>query len=276
MVNWKELEARTCNIRKNIVRMVTAAKSGHPGGSLSAVEILTAIYFTQMNLDQTNVDALKRNKFVLSKGHASPVLYAVLAEKGFIDEADLLSFRKIDSPLQGHPSMRMVKGVDMSTGSLGQGISAAVGMALANQVHGDPYRVYALLGDGECEEGQVWEAAMAAAHYHLDNLLVFVDHNGLQIDGDVTKVMNPTPLDEKFKAFGWNVIVLEDGNDLKQVVEACESAKTVKGKPSVVIAKTVKGKGVSFMENQVGWHGAAPNDEQYEVAMEDLRKAGEA
>lgn len=270
MENWMELQKRTQNIRKNIVRMVTAAQSGHPGGSLSAVEIVTAIYFTQMNLDQTNVDDVKRDKFVLSKGHASPVLYAVLAEKGLIKEADLLTFRKIDSPLQGHPSMRMVKGVDMSTGSLGQGISAAVGMALSNQVHGDPYRVYALLGDGECEEGQVWEAAMAAAHYHLDNLLVFVDHNGLQIDGDVRKVMNPTPLDEKFKAFGWNVITLEDGNDLKQVVEACETAKKVKHQPTVVIAKTVKGKGVSFMENQAGWHGVAPSVEQCEQALAEL------
>ncbi len=270
MVDWKELTERTRNIRKNIVRMVCAAQSGHPGGSLSAVEILTAIYFTQMNLNQENVDEVKRDKFVLSKGHASPVLYAVLAEKGLIEENDLLSFRKINSPLQGHPSMRMVKGVDMSTGSLGQGISAAVGMALANQAHKDSYRVYALLGDGECEEGQVWEAAMAAAHYHLDNLLVFVDHNGLQIDGEVTKVMNPTPLDEKFKAFGWNVIVLEDGNDLKQVVEACEAAKTVKGQPTVVIAKTVKGKGVSFMENQAGWHGVAPSQEQCEQALAEL------
>ena len=274
MENWMELQERTRNIRKNIVRMVTAAKSGHPGGSLSAAEILTAIYFTQMNIDKTNIDDVKRDKFVLSKGHASPVLYAVLAEKGLVEE-DLMTFRQIDSPFQGHPSMRMLKGVDMSTGSLGQGISAAVGMALSNQVHGDPYRVYALLGDGECEEGQVWEAAMAAAHYHLDNLLVFVDHNGLQIDGEVAKVMNPTPLDEKFKAFGWNVIVLEDGNDLKQVVDACEVAKKVKHQPTVVIAKTVKGKGVSFMENQAGWHGVAPSAEQCEQALAEL-EGGEA
>ena len=274
MENWMELQERTRNIRKNIVRMVTAAKSGHPGGSLSAVEILTAIYFTQMNIDKTNIDDVKRDKFVLSKGHASPVLYAVLAEKGLVEE-DLMTFRQIDSPFQGHPSMRMLKGVDMSTGSLGQGISSAVGMALSDQVHGDPYRVYALLGDGECEEGQVWEAAMAAAHYHLDNLLVFVDHNGLQIDGEVAKVMNPTPLDEKFKAFGWNVIVLEDGNDLKQVVDACEAAKKVKHQPTVVIAKTVKGKGVSFMENQAGWHGVAPSAEQCEQALAEL-EGGEA
>lgn len=270
MENWSELQQRTKNIRKNIIRMVTAAKSGHPGGSLSAVEIVTAIYFTQMDVNPANVDTNKRDKFVLSKGHASPLLYAVLAEKGLIDEADLLTFRKIGSPLQGHPSMRLVKGVDMSTGSLGQGISAAVGMALANQAHGDPYRVYTLLGDGECEEGQVWEAAMAAAHYHLDNLLAFVDYNGLQIDGEVKKVMNPTPLDEKFKAFGWHVIVLEDGNDLQQVYDACEAAKKIKHQPTVVIAKTVKGKGVSFMENQAGWHGVAPSPEQCEQALAEL------
>ena len=249
MENLAELQERARRIRSHIVQMVTAAKSGHPGGSLSAVEIVTTLYFTQMNIDEHNVDALLRDKFVLSKGHASPVLYAVLAEKGLLKEADLMSFRQLGSPLQGHPSMNLVKGVDMSTGSLGQGISAAVGMAMANQMHQDPYRVYALLGDGECEEGQVWEAAMAAAHYHLDNLLVFVDFNGLQIDGDIRTVMNPTPLDEKFRAFGWHVIVLEDGNDFESVYDACEQAKTLKGKPTVVIAKTVKGKGVSFMEH---------------------------
>ena len=270
MENWMELQERTRNIRKNIVRMVTAAKSGHPGGSLSAVEILTAIYFTQMNIDKTNIDDVKRDKFVLSKGHASPVLYAVLAEKGLVEE-DLMTFRQIDSPFQGHPSMRMLKGVDMSTGSLGQGISAAVGMALSNQVHGDPYRVYALLGDGECEEGQVWEAAMAAAHYQLDNLLAVVDYNGLQIDGNITEVMNPLPFDEKFKAFGWHVIYLADGHDFEAIYQACEEAKTVKGKPTVIIAKTVKGKGISFMENQANWHGVAPSEEECTRALAELK-----
>lgn len=270
MENLADLQERARRIRKHIVRMVTAAKSGHPGGSLSAVEIVTTLYFTQMHVDEHNVNEPKRDKFVLSKGHASPVLYAVLAEKGFIQAEDLLSFRKLGSPLQGHPSMHMVSGVDMSTGSLGQGISAAVGMAIANQVHHDPYRVYTLLGDGECEEGQVWEAAMAAAHYKLDNLLAFVDFNGLQIDGDIRTVMNPTPLDEKFKAFGWHVIVLEDGNDFEQVYAACEAAKTIKGKPTVVIAKTVKGKGVSFMENQANWHGVAPSEEECAKALAEL------
>lgn len=274
MENLTELKERAIRIRKNIVRMVTAAKSGHPGGSLSAVEIVETIYFTQMNLDEHNVNDVVRDKFVLSKGHASPVLYATLAEKGFIKEEDLLTFRKIGSNLQGHPSMRLVKGVDMSTGSLGQGISTAVGMAISNKVHGDPYRVYTLLGDGECQEGQVWEAAMSAAHYHLDNLLAFVDFNGLQIDGKITDVMNPTPIDEKFKAFGWHVIVLEDGNDIEAVYQACEEAKTVKGKPTAVIAKTVKGKGVSFMENQANWHGVAPSEEECAQAIKELE--GEA
>jgi len=270
MENLADLQERSKRIRKHIIRMVGAAHSGHPGGSLSAVEIVATIYFTQMHIDETNINDTMRDKFVLSKGHASPVLYATLAEKGFIKEEDLLTFRQLGSPLQGHPSMRLVDGVDMSTGSLGQGISAAVGMAMANKAHGVPYRVYALLGDGECQEGQVWEAAMAAAHYQLDNLLAFVDLNGLQIDGDIREVMNPLPLDEKFKAFGWHVIMLEDGNDVKAVYEACEAAKTYKGKPTVVIAKTVKGKGVSYMENQVNWHGVAPNEEQCAIALAEL------
>lgn len=270
MENLTELKERAVRIRKNIIRMVTAAKSGHPGGSLSAVEIVEAIYFTQMNVNENNVEDTVRDKFVLSKGHASPVLYATLAEKGFVKEEDLLSFRKIGTHLQGHPSMRLVKGVDMSTGSLGQGISTAVGMAIANKVHGAPYRVYTLLGDGECQEGQVWEAAMSAAHYKLDNLLAFVDFNGLQIDGNITDVMNPTPIDEKFKAFGWHVIVLEDGNDLEAVYNACEEAKTIKGKPTVVVAKTIKGKGVSFMENKASWHGVAPSEEQCTEAIKEL------
>lgn len=271
MENLAVLQERAINIRKNIVRMVTAARSGHPGGSLSAVEIVETIYFTQMNVDENNVDDVLRDKFVLSKGHASPVLYATLAEKGFIKEEDLISFRKLGSPLQGHPSMKLVRGVDMSTGSLGQGISAAVGMALANKAHGAPYRVYTLLGDGECEEGQVWEAAMAAAHYQLDNLLAVVDYNGLQIDGDITKVMNPLPFDEKFKAFGWHVICLADGHDFEAIYQACEEAKTVKGKPTVIIAKTVKGKGISFMENQANWHGVAPSEEECTRALAELK-----
>lgn len=273
MPEWKTLREHATNIRKNIVRMVTAANSGHPGGSLSAVEIVETIYFTQMNLNEANIHDVVRDKFVLSKGHASPVLYATLAELGFLKEEDLLSFRKIGSHLQGHPSMRLVDGVDMSTGSLGQGISAAVGMALSNKAHGDPYRVYTLLGDGECQEGQVWEAAMCAAHYQLDNLLAFVDFNGLQIDGKITDVMNPTPIDEKFKAFGWHVIVLEDGNDLEAVYQACEEAKTIKGQPTVVVAKTVKGKGVSFMENKANWHGVAPSADECAQAIKELEGA---
>ena len=264
------LKGHAVNIRKNIVRMVTEAKSGHPGGSLSSVEIGVALYFTQMDINEENISSLNRDRFVLSKGHASPLLYSLLAEKGFLNEEELLTFRKIGTRLQGHPSMDKLPGVDMSTGSLGQGISAAVGMALSNKYHNLPYRIYTLLGDGECQEGEVWEAAMSASHYGLDNLLAFVDMNGLQIDGKVNEVMNPFPLDEKFKAFGWNVIVLEDGNDLEAVIKACEKAKTVKGKPSVVIAKTVKGKGVSFMENQAGWHGVAPNKEQCEQALTEL------
>ena len=264
------LKGHAVNIRKNIVKMVTEAKSGHPGGSLSSVEIGVALYFTQMDINEENISSLNRDRFVLSKGHASPLLYSLLAEKGFLNEEELLTFRKIGTRLQGHPSMDKLPGVDMSTGSLGQGISAAVGMALSNKNHNLPYRIYTLLGDGECQEGEVWEAAMSASHYGLDNLLAFVDMNGLQIDGKVSDVMNPFPLDEKFKAFGWNVIVLEDGNDLEAVIKACEEAKTVKGKPSVVIAKTVKGKGVSFMENQSGWHGVAPNKEQCEQARCEL------
>lgn len=270
MSDLENLREHATNIRKNIVKMVTEAGSGHPGGSLSSVEILTAIYFTQMDINADNLDSTARDRFVLSKGHASPLLYAVLSEKGFIKEEELMTFRQIGSRLQGHPSMRKLPGIDMSTGSLGQGISAAVGMALSNQYHDLPYRVYTLLGDGECEEGEVWEAAMAAAHYKLDQLVAFVDFNGLQIDGDVHDVMNPTPIDEKFKAFGWNVITLEDGNDIAQVIDALERAKTVKGKPTAVIAKTVKGKGVSFMENQAGWHGVAPSVKQCADAIKEL------
>ena len=270
MSEMEVLKRHTTNIRRNIIKMVTEAKSGHPGGSLSSVEILTAIYFTQMNITKDNLDSIQRDRFVLSKGHAAPVLYAVMAEKGFLEEEELLTLRKLGSRLQGHPSMRKLPGIDMSTGSLGQGISAAVGMALSNKYHELPYRVYTLLGDGECQEGEVWEAAMSASHYNLDNLLAFVDFNGLQIDGKVSDVMNPAPFEDKFAAFGWNVITLKDGHDLEAIINACEEAKTVKGKPTVIIANTVKGKGISFMENEAGWHGVAPSAEECQRALKEL------
>lgn len=266
----EDLHKQAVNVRKNILKMVTAAQSGHPGGSLSAVEMMMSVYFTQMNINKENLESHDRDRFVLSKGHCSPALYAVLAQMGFYDEKDLLTFRKLNSNFQGHPSMRKLPGIDMSTGSLGQGISAAVGMALSNKTHGLPYRVYTLLGDGECEEGQVWEAAMAAAHYKLDNLLAFVDFNGLQIDGDITSVMNPTPIDKKFEAFGWNVINVADGNDFAQVIKACEEAKTCVGKPTMILAKTIKGKGVSYMENNANWHGNAPSEELCAQGISDL------
>lgn len=262
------LKKHANNIRKNIVKMVANAKSGHPGGSLSATDILTVLYFEEMNIDASNVSSTNRDRFVLSKGHASPCLYATLAEKGLLHE-DLLTFRKLNSKLQGHPNMKSVDGVDMSTGSLGQGISAAVGMALANKVDHNDNRVYALLGDGECEEGQVWEAAMCAAHYKLDNLCAIVDFNGLQIDGNVQDVMNPCPIDQKFVAFGWNVICI-DGHDFIQIKDAFASARMCKDRPTMILAKTIKGKGVSFMENNAGWHGVAPNEEQLTQALKEL------
>lgn len=257
------------NIRKNIVKMVTEAASGHPGGSLSAADILTVLYFNEMDITKENADSKERDRFVLSKGHASPLLYAVLAEKGILDEAELKTFRRINSKLQGHPNMNYVSGVDMSTGSLGQGISCAVGMALANKIQKNDHRIYTLLGDGECEEGQVWEAAMAAAHYELDNLCAIVDFNGLQIDGDITKVMNPTPIDQKFAAFGWHVIAI-DGHDYDAIEKAFAQAKATKGKPTMILAHTVKGKGVSFMENNAAWHGSAPNAQQCAEALAEL------
>ncbi|MFV0480213.1 MAG: transketolase [Anaerorhabdus sp.] len=255
-------------VRKKIVKMVTAAKSGHPGGSLSATDLVVYLYFKEMDITVENATSTKRDRFVLSKGHASPLAYAVLMEKGICKE-ELNTFRQVNSKLQGHPNMNYVPGVDMSTGSLGQGISAAVGMALANQLEKNSHRVYALLGDGECEEGQVWEAAMAAAHYQCDNLCAILDFNGLQIDGDITKVMNPTPLDEKFEAFGWHVIHI-DGHNFDEIAKAYQEAKETKGKPTLIFAKTVKGKGVSFMENQAGWHGVAPSEEQCEAALKEL------
>lgn len=267
--NVEELKAIAANVRKDIILMLTEAASGHPGGSLSAVEILTALYFNKMNINLGNAGDPDRDRFVLSKGHAAPVLYSVLAEKGFFNKEELMKLRKLGSMLQGHPNMNYVSGVDMSTGSLGQGISAAVGMALAGKLDKKAYRVFALLGDGELEEGQVWEAAMSAAHYKLNNLTAFVDYNGLQIDGKCSDVMNVNPVDEKFKAFGWNVIVI-DGHDFDAILDAVEEAEACLDKPTMIIAKTIKGKGVSFMENQAGWHGSAPNKEQCNQALREI------
>ena len=266
-----QLKLSAANIRKLILEAVHSAKSGHPGGSLSAADILTYLYMSEMNVDPKNPQNPDRDRFVLSKGHASPALYATLAERGLIPKSDISTFRNAESYLQGHPDMKGVPGVDMSTGSLGQGISAACGMALAGKLDNKNYRVYSILGDGECEEGQVWEAAMFAAHYKLDNLTVFLDFNGLQIDGDIRDVMNPTPFDKKFEAFNWNVITI-DGHDFDQIEKAINQAKACKGKPTIIIANTVKGKGVSFMENQAGWHGNAPSDEQYDMAISELNE----
>ena len=264
-----DLKVTANNIRKSVIEEVYSASSGHPGGSLSAADILTVLYFNQMNIDPKDPKNENRDRFVLSKGHASPVLYAALAERGFFDKEELKSFRKLGSMLQGHPDMKGVPGVDMSTGSLGQGLSAANGMALASKIDSKGYRVYALLGDGEIEEGQIWEAAMTSSHYKLDNLCVIVDNNNLQIDGSVDNVMNVYPIDEKFKSFGFEVFTV-DGNNIDELIAVFEKAKTVKGKPTAIVAKTVKGKGVSFMENQVGWHGKAPKEEEYNQAMEEL------
>lgn len=249
--------------------MLTESCSGHPGGSLSAADILTTLFFGEMNIDPKNPKDADRDRFVLSKGHAAPVLYSVLARRGYFPVEELSTLRKIGSRLQGHPSMKCLPGIDMSTGSLGQGISVAVGMSLAGKIDNKDYRVYVLLGDGELEEGQVWEAAMSAAHYKLDNLTAFIDFNGLQIDGDITKVMNPSPIDKKFEAFGWNVLVI-DGHDIDEILNAIEKAKNCKGKPTVVICNTIKGKGVSFMENQASWHGTAPNKEQCKQALAEI------
>ena len=265
----KILELYANRIRKHILTEVYSAKSGHPGGSLSAADILTELYFEQMDINKDNVNTIDRDRFVLSKGHASPVLYATLAEKGFIDIEDLKGFRHIDSKLQGHPNMNYVSGVDMSTGSLGQGISCAVGMALANKLDKNDHRIYTVLGDGECQEGQVWEATMSAAHYKLDNLCIIVDNNNLQIDGHVDEVMSVYPLDKKFEAFNCHVINV-DGHDYDQLRAALKEARETKGMPTVIVAKTIKGKGVSFMEDQQGWHGVAPNEEQYHAAMKEL------
>lgn len=263
------LEEQAKQIRKNIINMLKEAGSGHPGGSLSAADIFSVLYFHEMKMDPQKPHWPERDRFVLSKGHAAPVLYATLAEKGFFPKEDLRTLRKINSKLQGHPDMRKVTGVEISTGSLGQGLSAANGMALAGKLDGASYRVYALIGDGECQEGQIWEAAMFAAHYKLDNIAVFLDHNGLQIDGRTKDVMSPEPLDEKWRAFGWEVQVI-DGHSIPAILSALAHARHVKGKPSMIIANTVKGKGVSFMEDAAGWHGVAPKPEEAEQALMEL------
>ena len=265
----EELKIMAKVIRKDIIEMLTESGSGHPGGSLSAVEILTTLYFNKMNIDPSKHRDLDRDRFVLSKGHAAPVLYSVLARRGYFDVEELKTLRKLGSILQGHPNMNEVPGVDMSTGSLGQGISAAVGMAIAGKIDKKEYRVFALLGDGELEEGQVWEASMAAAHYKLDNLTAFVDYNGLQIDGPCSYVMTVDPIQDKFKAFNWNVIEI-DGHSFEQIINAIEEAKAFKGRPTVIICRTVKGKGVSFMENVASWHGSAPNKEQCSIALREI------
>ncbi len=263
----KQIAAR---VRLGVVDSTHAACSGHPGGSLSIADILTYLYFEEMNVNPEAPDWEERDRFVLSKGHTAPALYAVLAEKGFFDRAELLNLRKVDSFLQGHPDMNFTPGVDMSTGSLGMGFSAACGMALAAKIKGKSYRTYTIIGDGESQEGQIWEAAMFASHYKLDNLCLIIDWNGLQIDGTVAEVMNPTPYPEKLEAFGFHVISI-DGHDFDAIAAALAEARTVKGKPTAIIAKTIKGKGVSFMENQVDWHGKGPNDEQHAAAAAELK-----
>ena len=274
-MNKLELQKVANEVRKGIITSVHAAKAGHPGGSLSAADIFTYLYFEEMNVDPKDPKKADRDRFVLSKGHTAPGLYSALAQKGYFPVEDLETLRHLGSYLQGHPDMKHIPGVDMSSGSLGQGISAAVGMAIAGKMDNADYRVYTLLGDGEIQEGQVWEASMMAGFRKLDNLVVIVDNKNLQIDGAIDEVCSPYPIDKKFEAFNFHVINI-DGNDFDQIDAAFKEAKATKGMPTAIIAHTVKGKGVSFMENQVGWHGTAPNDEQYAVAMEELEKAGEA
>ncbi len=264
-----ELSIIANKVRKHALTAVYSANSGHPGGSLSIADLLALLYFEKMNIDPKNPKMDTRDRFVLSKGHTAPALYGVLAERGFFPTEDIKTFRKTGSYLQGHPDMKHIPGIDMSTGSLGQGVSAAGGMALAAKLDNKDYRVYTVLGDGELEEGQVWEQAMFAAHYKLDNLTAFIDFNGLQIDGNITKVMNPTPIDKKFEAFGWNVLTA-DAHNIEELSEAIETAKKTKGKPTAIVMKSIKGKNVSFMENNAAWHGAAPNKEQYEQAIGEL------
>ena len=268
----KQLQATACKVRMGVIEGTHGAKAGHPGGSLSAADMFTYLYFKELNIDPKDPKNENRDRFVLSKGHTAPGLYSALANRGFFPVEDLPTLRHIDSYLQGHPNMNTVPGVDMSTGSLGQGISVAAGMALGAKHQNKSYRVYTLLGDGEIQEGQVWEACMLASHYKLDNLCVIVDNNGLQIDGPVDKVMSPYPIDEKLKAFGFHVEVI-DGHDYNQIEAALNTAKTVKGQPTAIVMKTTKGKGVSFMEGQASWHGKAPNDEEYAIAMNELKAA---
>ena len=275
-MNTLELQKMANEVRKGIVTAVHSAKSGHPGGSLSAADVFTYLYFEEMNIDPKNPDDPDRDRFVLSKGHTAPGYYSALAHRGYFPVEELTTLRHIGTRLQGHPCKQDLPGVDMSSGSLGQGISAAVGMALGGKIQNKSYRVYTLLGDGECEEGMVWEAAMFAGNRKLDNLCVIVDNNNLQIDGSLDEVNSPQPLDKKFEAFNFHVIRVADGNDMDQLRAAFDEAETVKGMPTAIIMKTVKGKGVSFMENAVGWHGKAPNDEQYATAMADLEKVGES
>jgi len=269
ITNIEELKRIANDIRIGIVEAVYAGKSGHPGGALSCADILTVLYFNQMNINPQKPNDALRDRFVLSKGHSAPVLYSTLANRGYFDKESLKTLRNIESNLQGHPDMNKVSGVDMTTGSLGQGLSAANGMAMNSKLNKDGYRVYCLLGDGEIEEGQIWEAAMTSAHYKLDNLCVIVDNNNLQIDGAITDVMSSYPIDEKFRSFGFEVINI-DGHNIEQIIRALDKAKMIKGKPTCIVAKTIKGKGVSFMENQVGWHGKAPNEEQYKMAIQEL------
>ncbi len=265
----EELKKKAIEVRKGIIEAVYGAKSGHPGGSLSAADILTVLYFNQMRIDPNKPHDEARDRFILSKGHAAPALYSALANRGYFDIEDLKRLRHIDSNLQGHPDMNKVPGVDMNTGSLGQGLSIANGIAISSKLNSRGIRVYCMLGDGEIQEGQVWEAAMTASHYKLDNLCVIVDNNNLQIDGTVDKVMSPYPIDSKFKSFGFHVINI-DGHNIEEIIRAFDMAKTIKGKPTAIIAKTIKGKGVSFMEDQAGWHGKAPNEEQYGLAIKEL------
>ena len=265
----KELENKAKEVRKGIIEAVYNAQSGHPGGSLSIADILTVLYFNELNINEKNPQWEDRDRMVLSKGHCSPALYSCLANKGFFPVEDLKTFRNINSYLQGHPDMKKIPGVDMTTGSLGQGLSAAIGMAIAGKMDNKQYRVYCVLGDGELEEGQIWEACMSAKQYNLDNLCVIVDNNNLQIDGTIEEVMSPYPIDEKFRSFGFEIIKI-DGHNMQEILDAFEVAKNVKTKPVCIIAKTIKGKGISFMENQVGWHGKAPNNEQYQQAMQEL------
>lgn len=269
--NIQDLEKMAKEIRKGILEEVYNAQSGHPGGALSIADILTVLYFNQLKIDEKNPEWSERDRCILSKGHCSPALYSCLAHRGFFPVEDLKTFRNINSYLQGHPDMKKIPGVDMTTGSLGQGLSAAVGMAISGKMDKKDYKVYCILGDGEIEEGQIWEAAMSANKYKLDNLCVIVDNNNLQIDGTIEEVMSPYPIDEKFRSFGFEIIKI-DGHNIQEIIDAFDVAKNIKDKPVCIIAKTVKGKGISFMENQVGWHGKAPNEEQYKLAVEELNK----